>query len=350
MNIQRRTVPSPKGEITIFRITNDGGAWVELSSLGAGIIGIGVPDKDGKIENVALTYADPTAFFYDGPCMGKTPGRFANRIANARFAIDGKEVKLDPNQAPNALHGGKEGFQNQIWVADTRGHSTVVFSRLSPDGEEGYPGNLETEVAYSWNNDNELTIQYSATTDAPTVINLTNHAYFNLGGENSGSALGHTLRLNASRYLPTDSTQIPSGELAPVAGTPMDFTTPTPLGSSIRADFEPLHIGKGYDHCWVIDGWQKGKMAEVAVLSDPRSGRVLEVEADTPGAQVYTGNWFGGETAPNPEGRAYLDNDGVAIECQYFPDAPNHPQFPSTELRPGEKFSQTIIYRFKVEK
>lgn len=335
---------SPKGDITLYTLTNASGASVTLSSLGAGIVGIVVPDKEGKLDDVVLGYKNPADYFGDGPCAGKTPGRYANRICKGKFSIDGKEYSLAINNGPNALHGGPEGFMNRIWKSEAVG-SHVKFTYEAADGEEGYPGAVKATVIYSWNDKNELTIDLKAESDAKTVINLTNHAYFNLDGENSGSVLDHELQLLASKYLPTDSTQIPTGELADVKGTPMDFLQPKTIGHDINADFEALKIGKGYDHCWVLDNWHKHTLGKAAVLTAAKSGRVLEVFTTQPGAQVYSGNWLGG-SPENKSGRPYNDYDGVAIECQGFPDAPNHRNFPCQLLCPGEEYNQTIVYRF----
>ena len=335
---------SPKGDITLYTLTNASGASVTLSSLGAGIVGIVVPDKEGKLDDVVLGYKNTADYFGDGPCAGKTPGRYANRICKGKFSIDGKEYSLAINNGPNALHGGPEGFMNRIWKSEAVG-SHVKFTYEAADGEEGYPGAVKATVIYSWNDKNELTIDLKAESDAKTVINLTNHAYFNLDGENSGSVLDHELQLLASKYLPTDSTQIPTGELADVKGTPMDFLQPKTIGHDINADFEALKIGKGYDHCWVLDNWHKHTLGKAAVLTAAKSGRVLEVFTTQPGAQVYSGNWLGG-SPENKSGRPYNDYDGVAIECQGFPDAPNHRNFPCQLLCPGEEYNQTIVYRF----
>ena len=344
--ISSRKVDSPHGEITLYTITNSKGASVVLSSLGAGIVAVNVPDAKGNIENVVIGYKNPADYYADGPCAGKTPGRFANRIAKGQLNVDGKDYQLAINNGPNALHGGPTGFMNRIWDSSTDGDDSVAFTYASADGEESYPGNLDARVEYTWTDDNELVIQYTAVTDADTVINLTNHAYFNLAGENSGTVLNHELRMACSKWLPTDTTQIPTGEVASVKGTPMDFTSFKALGKDIHDDFEALKIGKGYDHCFVVDDWIPGELIPVAWLKDPVTGRKLEVSTTQPGAQLYTGNWFGGETPLNPEGRPYQDYEGVAIECQHFPDSPHHPNFPSTSLRPGEIYNEKIVYKF----
>lgn len=345
MKITSKEYSSPKGTVTVFRVENASGAAVELSTLGAGITGVYVPDKDGKIENVALAYADPADYIADGPCMGKVPGRYANRIAKGNLVIDGEKYQLAINNGPNALHGGPEGFQNQIWKAETLADG-VRFEYDAKDGEENYPGNLKTVAEYRWSDDNVLTLRLLAETDKATVVNLTNHAYFNLSGADSGSVLDHKMKMTASAYLPTDDTLIPSGEIAPVAGTPMDFTEWKTLGEDIKKDFPALNYGKGYDACWVIDGWKDGKMNEnVVEIVDDKSGRKLTVGSDQPGVQIYTGNWLGG-SPKNHSGRSYEDYDGVAVEMQGFPDAPNEPGFPSQFLRPGEKYYRTIRFAF----
>ncbi len=347
MNIEKKSVVSPKGDITLYTLTNNSGASVTLSSLGAGIVSVVVPDKDGKMADVALGYANPVDYFGDGPCAGKTPGRYANRIAKGKFKIGDKECQLAINNGPNALHGGPEGFMNRIWDSEAKG-SHVKFTYESADGEEGYPGKVKATVIYSWSDENELKIELLAESDKKTVVNLTNHAYFNLDGEDSGTVLDHDLQLFASHWLPTDDTQIPLGEIAEVKGTPMDFTAGKKIGSEINADFEALKIGKGYDHCWVLDNWHKHTMIKAARLSSDKSGRVLEVMTTQPGAQVYTGNWLGG-CPVGKSGRPYNDYDGVAIECQGFPDAPNHRNFPCQLLGPGELYDQTIIYKFSTK-
>ncbi len=346
MKIEKRSVKSSAGDITIYKIINSHGAWVELSSLGAGILGAGVPDKDGKIENVALAYADPADYMADGPCLGKCPGRYANRIAGGNLTVDGKTYQLAVNNGPNHLHGGPDGFQNKLWDS-LETPDGVEFSYRSADGEENYPGNLAVKAIYGWSDDNTLTLRFEAESDADTVVNLTNHAYWNLRGADSGSILDHELRLRAAKWLPTDSTLIPSGELRDVAGSPMDFREVKTVGRDIKADFDALRYGKGYDNCWAIDDWKPGKMSEEAVvLRDPVSGRKLTVDSDQPGVQIYSGNWLAGSPL-NHSGRPYEDYEGVAIEMQGFPDAPNKPGFPSQLLKAGEKYLRTISFKFE---
>ena len=332
----------------IFRYTlvNTSGAFVRLCDVGAAIVSIGVPDRDGKLADVVIGYNDPLDYFSDGPCSGKVPGRYANRIAKGRFSLDGKEYTLPVNNGPNHLHGGPQGFQNHVWesrIVD----DAVEFLYYSEDGEAGYPGNLKAVAHYQWSDDNALKLTLTAQTDAPTVVNLTNHAYFNLNGEGNGNILGHELKLNASEYLPTDETLIPTGAVDPVAGTPMDFVTAKPIGRDIQADFPALKYGKGYDNCWLIDGALPGQLNTCAELYAPESGRVLEVLTTQPAVQVYTGNWLAG--SPKGKcGRSYFDYDAVAIECQHCPDSPNQPEFPTTVLRPGEVYEEAIIWAFSV--
>lgn len=347
MKIDKKLVDSVHGTITLYTLTNASGASVTLSSLGAGIVSVVVPDARGALGNVALGYADPADYMADGPCFGKVPGRYANRIAGGKLRVDGRDYQLAINNGPNALHGGPTGFQNRIWNARVVGDS-VLFYRTSPDGEENYPGNLEVQALYTWSDANVLTLELTATTDAPTVVNLTNHCYWNLDGQNAGNIFGHELALAASRFLPTDSTLIPTGQMLPVEGTPMDFTTPKTIGRDFKVPFAALEYGKGYDNCWVIDDYNAGSLKTAAILSSDKSGRVLEVSTTQPAVQVYTGNWLAG-CPLNPDGRSYDDYDGVAIECQGMPDAPNHADFPSQQLYPGEVYDQIIEFKFSTK-
>lgn len=336
-----------KGEILHIKLTNASGAYVVLSNLGAGVVSLVVPDKNGNFDDVLLGYENAEDYFYDGPFAGKIPGRYANRIAKGQFTIDGNTYQLAINNGPNALHGGPESFANKLWHTKVMDHA-VKFVLNSPDGEEGYPGNMTVEAIYSWNDNNELSLDLRAVSDKKTVVNLTNHSYFNLDGHASGCVLNHKLTLYASRYLPTDDTLVPLGDYASVEGTPMDFTTAKTLGEDINAEFPALIYGKGYDNCWVIDNWTPGKICKVARLEAENSGRVLEIESTQPAAQVYTGNWLTG----SPMGKGgvdYHDYDCVAVECQGMPDAPNQPNFPCQLLCPGEEYKHSIIYKFKLK-
>ena len=326
----------------MIHLTNKSGASVMLTERGAGIVSIVVPDRNGVMGDVVLGYRDEESYLADGPCAGKIPGRFANRIDGGCFTLDGKEYQLVKNNPGYQLHGGPDGFSNRLWKASRISDTEVILTLDSPDGDQGYPGNMHVEATYTWSDDNSLTLSIKATTDAPTIVNLTNHTYWNLDGEDSGSILDHVLKLNASRWLATSEALIPTGELSPVEGTPMDFRTAKPIGRDIKADFPALKYGKGYDNCWVLDGAPGLKLA--AELSSAVSGRRLEIWTDQPAAQVYTGNWLDGSPL-SKSGRPYRDYDGVAIECQGFPDAPHHPDFPSCVLRPGETYSRTIIFK-----
>ena len=340
------TAPCGK-EIYLYTLENEKGASVQVSDIGAAIVSVTVPDKDGNLADVVLGYPEAASYFADGPCAGKVPGRYANRIALGKFTLDGVEYTLPVNNGPNHLHGGPEGFQIKVW--ESREHEGgVEFLYYSEDGEMGYPGAVKAVARYEWSEDCELRLTLTAESDAPTVINLTNHAYFNLNGEGNGDIFGHLLRLNASEYLPTSDSLIPLGESAPVAGTPMDFVNEKPIGAEIKADFPALNYGKGYDNCWVIDGAEPGQLQEAAELYAPESGRVLTVYTTQPGVQIYTGNWLSGCPA-GKNGHVYEDYTGVAIECQNYPDAPNKADYPSAVLRPGEVYQQAIIFAFSVK-
>lgn len=332
--------------VKLYTLTNSRGEWVKLLNLGATVAGVAVADKDGKIDDVVLGYKDWQSYQGDGAAMGKSVGRYANRIALGKFTLDNKEYNLAINNGPNALHGGPTGFQNRVWSSEIVDNK-VAFKYVSEAGEEGYPSQLVAGVEYSWDDDNNLQIIYTATTDGATIVNLTNHLYFNLKGEGNGIIEDHQLTINAKTWLPTDATQIPTGEIAPVASTPMDFTTPQIIGSRIAEDYEPLIIGKGYDHCWVVDNYAEGKLTEVAELYSPESGRLVEVSTTQPGIQIYTGNWLAG--SPMGKTNEYIDRSGVAMECQNFPDSPNKVNFPSPIIRKGELYKQEIVYTFKTK-
>lgn len=340
---------SPEGEaVVLYTMRNAGGAEVRLTNIGAAIVGITVPDRTGRMDDVALGYRHFNDYFGDAATMGKIVGRVANRIGNAMFTIDGEEFRVTRNVPPHHLHGGGAGgFANKLWTARVE-TDRVVFGYVSPAGEEGYPGELGCEVVYDWDDDNVLEITTYARSSASTMVNMTSHVYFNLSGESAGSVLGHELRLNADTFLATDHLQVPTGGLLPVVGTPMDFRTPKPLGRDIAMDYEPLRYGFGYDHCWAVDGWRKGSPADVGELYDPDSGRVVTIRSTRPGIHVYTGNFLAG-SPQGKSGRAYADRDGVALECQGFPNAPNIPAFPSQRLDPGEIYEEHIIYRFGVK-
>lgn len=345
MNIEQQVWGiSPEGQaIILYKMTNSHGHSVELTNYGGAIVSISVPDRAGKIDDIVLGYPKWQDYVSDGPAAGKSVGRYANRIARGRFTLGGKEYRLAINNGPNHLHGGPTGFMNRVWDARVE-TNRVVMSYLSVDGEEGYPGELTVEVCFDWDDNSNLEITYFARTSAATIVNMTNHVYFNLKGDGVGSIDDHVLKLYAKKWLPTDATQIPTGELADVVGTPMDFVEPREIGSRIGDDFEALKIGKGYDHCWAIDGWDENKMSPAAELYCPSTGRCVKVSTNQPGIQVYTGNWLDG--SPTGKHGEYQDRSAVALECQAFPDSPNKPQFPSVELHEGEIYERHIIYSF----
>lgn len=334
---------TPDGEpIILYTMTNASGASVKLTNMGASVVSIIVPDKQGKLADVALGYGKWQDYMNDAPAMGKSIGRYANRIARGRFTLEGTEYRLSTNNAPNHLHGGHAGFQNRIWESRVE-TDRVVFSYMSAADEEGYPGELNVEACYDWDDDCNLEITYFAKTNKTTIVNLTNHTYFNLDGENSGTVLNHTLQLEASKYLPADRTQIPTGELTDVAGTPMDFSETHTLGERITDT--ALADTNGYDNCWAIDGYEKGKLAVAGELHSVTSGRTMIICTTQPGIQMYTGNWLS-DSPVSKSGREYADHDGVALECQAFPDSPNKPSFPSVTLTPDDQYEEHTIYSF----
>lgn len=347
MSVSRRIWGRAADGRAIYRYTlkNAKGSSVVLSNIGAAVVAINVPDRDGNLGDVVIGYGRPEDYFSDGPCAGKCPGRFANRIAKGRFTLDGTDYTLPVNNGPNHLHGGPDGFQNQVWESRKR-KGGVEFKYCSRDGEAGYPGNVTSVARYDWTDNDELILSFTARTDRKTVINLTNHSYFNLNCK--GSVLRHTLKLNASRYLPTDGTLIPLGDPEFVAGTVMDFRKEKTLGCDIKKDFPALKYGKGYDACWCLDGYMPGQLQQAAELYSKTSGRLLKVFTTQPGIQVYTGNWLEG-CPKGKRGRHYHDYDAVALECQHFPDSPNRPGYPSTVLRPGKLYKEAIIFAFSTK-
>ena len=340
-------------EVDIYTLANGAGMRVEILTFGCVIARLDVPDRRGRIDNVVLGLDSLAGYALRSPHFGAIAGRYANRIALGRFAIDGKTYQLDINATPNAMHGGRKGFHKVVWQGEAGSGEQVILRYLSRDGEESYPGNLDVEVRYSLGAANELRIDYEATTDKPTIVNLTNHSYFNLAGEGSGDVLGHFVTIEADHFTPVDPTQIPTGEIRPVAGTPFDFTTPRPVGERIRSPDEQMIIARGYDHNWVLrrpqGGTQAGEGPRLAARAhEPMTGRILEVLTDAPGLQLYAANGLNGALV-GPSGRAYRQSDGLCFEAQRFPDAPNHPDFPSAILRPGERFRSTTLFRFSTD-
>ncbi len=353
---------TPEGEaVILYTMRSASGAELRLTNLGAAVVSLTVPDRDGNMADVVLGYSDYASYAADKAAMGRILGRYADRIAGGTFSLHGHQYRLPRNSGRDHMNGGAPGLGERIWESRVE-TNRVVFSLVSPDGDQGYPGELSVEVVYDWGDDNarinahalhahthetSLEITLLAHSSAATVANLANQIYFNLAGHGAGSVLEHTLQIDASRWLPTNRFQIPTGQTAPVEGTPMDFRNAKPLGRDIDLSFEPLQTAAGYDHCWVIDNYEAGKVARNAQLHDPMSGRLLTVYSSQPGLRVCTGNFL----ADSPAGKdsaQYKDRGGVAIVCQGFPDAPNHSDFPPQHLAPGEIYERHVIYHFGV--
>jgi len=337
--------------VELYTLTNAGGMDVRIMTYGGIVQSIMVPDRDGTMANVALGFATLDEYVADNPYFGCITGRYANRIARGTFTLEDQRYYLAVNNAPNHLHGGEKGFDKYVWAAEEVSSADGVglkLSRTSPDGEEGYPGTLTVDVTYTLTDANELWIDYHATTDTATVVNLTNHSYFNLAGEGSGAIYDHELQLMASGFTPTDDTAIPTGEIAPVAGTPMDFTQPHPIGERIRdTSFEQIAFGRGYDHNYVLDRPSPDDTSLVlaARVHEPTSGRTMEISTTEPGIQFYSGNFLDGMLV-GTSGQMYRQGDGFALETQHYPDSPNRPEFPSTVLQPGQEYTSTTVYAF----
>ncbi len=344
-NMQVQTEPYGKTSdgrgITKYFLSNTHGMTVEIINWGATVTAVNVPDRDGNIENVVLGYEDIEGYLNNVPYFGVTCGRYANRIAEGKFSLNGKEYTLAINNEPNHLHGGLKGFDKAVWDSAEITQDDAVGVELkyeSPDKEEGYPGTVKLTVRYLLNDKNELTIQYSATTDQETPVNFTNHSYWNLADE--GDILSHELMLACDQFIPVDETSIPTGELKSVASSPMDFLKSQVIGSRID------QVTGGYDHCYVIKNGTNGKLNLAAKVIEPKSGRVMEVLTTEPGVQFYTGNFLDG----SEEVGGYKKNEGFCLECQHFPDSPNQPDFPNTILKPTEVYQQTTVHRFSVVK
>ena len=338
--------------IEMVTLKNSHGMEVQAITYGAIITSIKVPDRAGKIADVALGFDAPEQYWAEPfhPYFGAVVGRYGNRIAKGKFTLDGKSYSLAINNAPNTLHGGVKGFDKQVWTVTTKeeaGGSSAIFSRTSPDGEEGYPGTLQARVTYTLTEKNELIVDYHATTDKATPVNLTQHTYFNLAGEGSGTILDHELTLDADRYTPVDDTLIPTGELAPVQGTPFDFRKATAIGARIEQANAQLKNGKGYDHNWVLNKKGTG-LQHAATLRDPKSGRTVDVATTEPGVQFYSGNFLDG-TIKGKGGKAYVLRSGLCLETQHYPDSPNQPSFPSTILQPGKTLTSRTTFTFSAK-
>jgi aldose 1-epimerase len=343
---------TPDGATVEVYTLSDHKMSAQILTFGGAVHAINVPDRDGKTANVALGFARLEDYLTQSPYFGTITGRYANRIAKGAFTLDGTGYQLATNNGLNALHGGIKGFDKQLWQArevSGSGSVGVELSYTSPDGEEGYPGTLTATVTYTLTEQNELRIDYAATTDQPTVINLTNHTYFNLAGEGSGSILGHELTLNASAFTPVDATLIPTGEIAKVAGGVMDFTHATAIGARIRSDHPQLVFANGYDHNFVLNTPQPGALTLAARVHEPTSGRIMDIHTTEPGIQFYSGNFLDASLI-GTSGRIYRQSDGFCLETQHFPDSPNHPEFPSTVLRPGEVYRSSTVHRFMTDR
>lgn len=336
-------------EAYLYALKNEKGMIVKITNFGATIQSIIVPGKDGKFADVTLGYNNVEGYIKGTQFYGATIGRYANRIARGTFSLDGKTYHLPINNGVNSLHGGPKGFYKRLWEAEqmeTEEGPAIKLRYVSKSGEEGYPGTLTATVTFTLEKDNALRIHYTATTDKPTVVNMTNHSYFNLSGDPDKKITDEELRINADYYTPVDSTQIPTGNVAPVAGTPMDFRKLTIIGSRINDDNEQLKIGHGYDLNWVLNEYH-GEVRRVAELYDPYSDRLLDVYTDQPGLQFYSGNFLNGSQV-GKGGVAYKFRTALALETQHFPDSPNEPKFPSTTLLPGQTYHTTTVYKFSV--
>jgi aldose 1-epimerase len=336
---------TPEGQpIQLYTLTNRSGMQVAIATYGGTVIKLLAPDRMGQLGDVALGFGTIEPYFKKSPYFGAIIGRYGNRIAKGRFTLDGKTYQLAKNNGPNTLHGGVKGFDKRMWTAEVLSQNPPVvrFSRLSPDGEEHFPGDLKVAVTYTLTNRDELKIQYAAQTDKATVLNLTNHTYFNLAGAGNGGILGHQIMIHASRFTPVNSALIPTGEIKEVAGTPMDLRKWTTIGDKIQAvGGKPV----GYDHNYVLDRCPVVRPCLAAEVWDPGSGRLMKVYTDQPGVQFYTGNFLDG-TLKGKGGKVYRQHDAFCLETQHFPDSPNEPEFPSTVLRPGQVFRSTTVYRF----
>ena len=338
--------------IKLYTLKNDSGMTVKVTNYGAIITSIVVPDRNGKRADVSLGYNRVEDYInaVDKPYFGAVVGRYGNRIANGEFTLDGETYSLLKNNGENHLHGGAIGFDKVVWDADyDEANNTITLSYLAKDKEEGYPGNLQLTVTYTLTNDNSLVVDYSATTDKATPINVTQHTYFNLKGEGEGTILDHELMLNASRYTPVDEGLIPTGELPSVKGTPLDFTAAKSIGRDIGQEHEQLAFGLGFDHNWVLDkGERSGELTLAARVYEPTTGRVMEVHTTEPGIQFYCGNFLDGRLR-GKSGKPYVHRGGFCLETQHYPDSPNQPNFPSTILRPGQRHQSQTVFKFSAK-
>jgi aldose 1-epimerase len=337
--------------ITLYTLTNSHGVEIRAMNYGGIIVSIRVPDRKGQLGDIVLGHEVLDDYIPNPPYIGAIVGRYANRIANGTFRLDGKTYTLPKNDGPNTLHGGVDKtFNKVVWDGEAlKGKTGVAFSYLSKDGDDGFPGNLKVKVTYTLTDNNELVIDYEATTDKATPINLSQHSYFNLAGEGKGDILNHEILINADRFTPVDKNLIPTGELRPVKGTPMDFTTSTRVGARIGDNYDQLVLGHGYDHNWVLNRKSDEKgLVLAARVYEPTSGRVMEVSTTQPGVQFYTGNFLDG-TVTGKQGHVYKYRYGLCLETQHFPDSPNHPDFPSAILKPGQTFHEKTVFKFSAK-
>jgi aldose 1-epimerase len=334
--------------VELYTLTNDKGSLVKFMTYGGIITEIEVPDRWGRLGDVVLGFKTVGEYEAKSPYFGGLIGRYANRIAGGKFKLDGNEYTLNLNNGANTLHGGNKGYDKVVWTVKPLDGASAELSYLSTDGEAGYPGNLNVKVIYTWTNDNELKIAYEATTDKPTVVNLTSHSYFNLAGEGSGTIENHILTVNADHYTPVDGGGIPTGEISKVEGTPFDFRTGLPIGARIHSGTEQMVNGRGYDHNFVVNHKDGDGITLDVSLYDPSTGRLLTISSDQPGLQFYTGNFLDGSIY-GTTGKQYRQGDGLCLEPQHLPDSPNHPDFPSTRLDPGQIFKTTTIHKFSTD-
>ena len=337
--------------IDLITLRNQRSVEIRLMTYGGIILSIKTPDRTGAVDDITLGYDTAAGYFKNSTYFGVIVGRYANRIAKARFTLDGKAYTLPANNGVNSLHGGTVGWDQKVWHAEPFQNASgvgVVLTLTSPDGDQGYPGEVKAKVTYTLTDDSRLIVDYDATSNAPTVINMTQHTYFNLAGSKATDILGQELMINADRYTPVDDTLIPTGELAPVAGTPFDFRTSTKIGARIDQDNEQLKRGKGYDHNWVLNRTGDG-LSLAAIAKDPVTGRTVEVSTTEPGIQFYSGNFLDG-TNVGKGGKVYVHRGGFCLETHHFPDSPNQPSFPSTVLRPGGHYTSETVFKFGAEK
>lgn len=335
-------------EVSLYTLKNSKGMEAAITNYGGIVVSLKTPDKNGQFADIVLGFDSLDGYLKEHPYFGAIIGRYGNRIGGAKFAIAGKEYKLAANNGPNSLHGGIKGFDKKVWAAQVDDATNSLILRYSsPDMEEGYPGKLDVQVTYTLTEANELRINYKATTDKETVVNLTNHSYFNLAGQGNGDILNHSIQIMSEKTTPVDATLIPTGELKDVAGTPFDFTAPHKIGERINdTSDEQIKFGGGYDHNFVVDG-QAGSLRPAARVTEPTSGRAMEVLTTEPGVQFYTGNFLDG-TLTGKGGKVYQKRFGLCLETQHFPDSPNKPQFPTTTVKPGQTYLSTTVYRFSV--